>query len=396
MTPRIYILAFAAFAVGTEAHVFTGVLEPLAADLGIELGAAGWLAASFAITYAVAAPFMASFVAALDRKRILVGALFALGLVNLAGAVMPTFTLLLATRVLCGLIAPLVTPIASAVAAGLVESERRGRALSVVLAGITLAFVLGIPLGSVVGSFFGWRATFAFSGVLALLACVAIALILPSHPSQDRAGLANLRIALDWPVLSNLFFNTSAFFATFSIVAYIGPIITRVTGLEGAGIGAIQMAIGGGSIVGVYLGGPLADRAPKAKTVAAGFALNVVILGLYSFWMFDPLGLSEAVKTAGLAITLFVGSSIVFTLSPVIQNRLIFAAPQDRGLALALNGSTIFLGQGLGAAFAGLIVRKASLEWLGIAGAAGALLALSLALIVSQREERYAEEALQP
>lgn len=396
MNPRIYILAFAAFAVGTEAHVFTGVLETLASDLKIELGAAGWLAASFAITYAIAAPFMASFVAALDRKRVLVGALFALGLVNIAGALMPTFETLLMTRVLCGLIAPLVTPIASAVAAGLVEPERRGRALSIVLAGITLAFVLGIPLGSVVGSVFGWRATFAFSGLLALAACAAIALILPSHPSQDRAGLANLRIAADWPVLSNLIFNTSAFFATFSIVAYIGPIITRVTGLEGAGIGAIQMAIGGGSIVGVYLGGSLADSAPKAKTVAAGFALNIFILGLYSFWMFDPLALPAAVKIAALALTLFVGSSIVFTLSPIIQNRLIFAAPQDRGLALALNGSTIFLGQGLGAAFAGFIVREASLDWLGVAGAIGATISLALALIVTRQEARYAEGALQP
>ena len=396
MNPRIYILAFAAFAVGTEAHVFTGVLETLAEDLKIDLGAAGWLAASFAITYAIAAPFMASFVAALDRKRVLVGALFALGLVNIAGAVMPSFETLLMTRVLCGLIAPLVTPIASAVAAGLVEPERRGRALSIVLAGITLAFVLGIPLGSVVGSAFGWRATFAFSGLLALAACVAIALILPSHPSQDRAGLANLRIALDWPVLSNLIFNTSAFFATFSIVAYIGPIITRITGLEGAGIGAIQMAIGGGSIVGVYLGGALADSAPKAKTIATGFALNILILGLYSFWMFDPLALPVAAKIAALVLTLFIGSSIVFTLSPIIQNRLILAAPQDRGLALALNGSTIFLGQGLGAAFAGLIVREASLDWLGIAGAIGATISLTLALIVTRQEARYDESALQP
>lgn len=394
MNPRIYILAFAAFAVGTEAHVFTGVLERLAEDLQIELGAAGWLAASFAITYAVAAPFMASFVAALDRKRVLVGALFALGVVNLAGAFMPTFETLLMTRVACGIIAPLVTPIASAVAAGLVAPERRGRALSIVLAGITLAFVLGIPLGSVVGSIFGWRSTFAFSGLLALFACAAIAMILPSHPSQDRAGLANLRIAGDWPVLSNLIFNTSAFFATFSIVAYIGPIITRITSLDGAGIGALQMAIGGGSIVGVYLGGSLADRAPKAKTVAAGFALNIFILSLYSFWMFDPFALPVALKTAGLALTLFVGSSIVFTLSPIIQNRLILAAPQDRGLALALNGSTIFLGQGLGAAFAGFIVREASLEWLGIAGALGAVISLTLALIVSRQEERYAEEAV--
>jgi len=380
VNPRILILAFASFAFGTQTYVFAGLLQRLADDLSVSIGTAGQLASVFAIVYAVAAPLLAGAVASHDRKRILTGALLVLCILNVAAAYMPDFRSLLTIRVLSGLASALVMPVAAAAAATLVPPDRRGRALSIVLGGLVLSFVLGIPLGSVIGDAFGWRATFTFSGVLALLAAVAVGAVLPPVPNADRAGLKVLATAFERHVLTNLILTMTAFGATFCVIAFVGPVVTAISGLEGRGVGLMQAVIGVGMIVGLVVGGIIADSRRSGPVVAAAFLVIAVTLAGYSGLISEGERAGSAASIAGLVAVMLLGAAALFTLGPVIQTRLVELAPTAVTVVLALNASMIFLGQGLGAIIGGLAVETFGLASVGLAGAVVAVLGFLFAL----------------
>ena len=162
-------LAAATFATGTQTYVFSGLLADLAQDLGVSIGAAGQLATAFAITFAIAAPIMGGLLSNMERRRILVLALATVALLNTAAALAAGYGSLLGLRILAGLAATCINPIAAAAAVALVPASQRGRALAIVTAGMTVAFMMGIPLGSAIGGLFGWRATFLFAASLAAI-----------------------------------------------------------------------------------------------------------------------------------------------------------------------------------------------------------------------------------
>lgn len=377
--PRIAVLALATFATGTEAYVYAGLLSDVAGDLGVTIARTGLLASAFAITYAVLAPFLASLTAAVPRRTLLVGGLAAIGVVNIAASFAPSFGWLLASRVLCGVVAAIIGPAATAMAAALVEENKRGAAMATVGAGISLAFTVGVPLGSAVGGAFGWRATFVFAGLLLFVAATLVRFVLPSVPTDDRAGLATLNVVRRPAIAGRLAFSAFAFTATFSSVAYIGPIVNRVTDLYGAGVGIFQALTGVGSIIGIVLGGRLADTVARDRYLP-GFVGAVVVtqLGYVAAQLLPPGALAGLV----LGVSIVSGAAMLFAGIPIIQVGLVGAAPDRRNVALALNGSMIFLGQGMGAAVGGWIVGSAGLTWTGVAGASIALLVSGMATIL--------------
>lgn len=373
MDRRIWLLAGAQFASATGAYAFTGLLEPLAADLDVSLATAGQLAAVYALTYALAGPLLVAATARLERRLLLVLGLVLVGSLNLITALAPDFTTALGLRVATGLAATLVLP--SVAVAALVPPEQRGRALAIVLSGLTLAFSFGIPLGTAIGGVVGWRGCFVFSGVLTLGAALAVRLGLPALPSTDRGGAGALRLAFRRDILLVLGCTFLAFCGLFNIAAYLGPIVTAASGIAGSGIGGIQMFVGLGSLVGIALGARMANR--QGATVPVGlFLLLSVALGGYSVL----LGFAPAFwHAAPLALLVFAGATALFALAPLVQARLIGLAPQDRAVALALNGAMTLAGQGGGAAFGGAIIATIGLAWTGLAGAALALAGAMLA-----------------
>lgn len=384
---HIAVLALATFASGTEAYVYAGLLSDVAAELSVDLGRAGLLATGFAVTYAVLAPLLASLTAALPRREVLTLGLVALGLVNLAAAAAPTFAWLLASRVACGAIAAFVGPSATAAASALVPPERRGRAMAMVSAGMALAFTLGVPLGSAVGGVFGWRATFVFAGILLLLCAAAIRLLLPRVPVTDTAGLATLGIALDPAVLPGLALTALVFTATFSSVAFLGPVANAVAGARGFGVGLFQACIGLGSILGIVLGGRLSDRGDAARYLPAFLAVIVCTqLGYVGAQSSSP---AMPAASALLAFSIFFGAAALFATMPIVQVGLVMAAPDHRNVVLALNGSMVFLGQGIGAALGGVVIDADQLAHTGLAGSALAA-ALAAAVAIHQRRFRPA------
>jgi MFS transporter, DHA1 family, inner membrane transport protein len=388
MDRRIGVLALASFAMGTEAYVYAGHLEAMARDLGSPVASAGQIATVFALTYALSAPIIAGLVAHFDRRRVLVAGLVMVGAINLLAAFATSLPALTGLRFLAGLAAGLVGPISSLAAAELAPPEQRGKAMALVMAGVTLAFILGIPMGSVIGDWAGWRGTFGYAGFIALIAGLALYAVLPVMPGRSSEGIDAFRAALAPAIAGNLALTLVGFAATFTTIAYVGPVVTAISGLEGSGIGAMQALIGVGSIFGIVIGGRAADRAGSGRLVTFSFLISALALGLYSLLMMgasvDATQSAFAWPKLGiillLATGMMIGAASLFARIPIIQTRLVGEAPLDaRAVILALNGSMVFLGQGIGAGLGGLTVSLAGLPFVGITAAIVALAGAAMA-----------------
>ncbi len=386
---RILVLALASFAMGTEAFVYAGHLNALAGETSVSIATAGQLAAAFAITSALSGPFVAGYAGRFDRRTVIMIGLGLIGALNLLAAWQSSFAVLIVIRILCGLAAGLVGPTSSVAVAEIAAPEKRGKAMAITLGGVTLAFVLGVPMGSVIGDWFGWRGTFAFAGIIALVVGVMTRILLPSLPARVNSSRFAAADALNGPVVVNLAMTLIGFAAAFTIVAYIGPLATAIAGLSGSGIGAVQALIGVGSIVGIIIGGKSADGPNARRVLIISFAIAAVSALSYSVLLRLPvtaeaLGKGQTVPllTIGTMIAgMVIGSSALFTRIPIIQTLLANEAkPQVRPVVFALNGSMVFFGQGLGALIGGAAIGIGGLWLLGIAAFSMSLLGLSIAI----------------
>lgn len=384
MPLAIYILALAAFVVGTQSYVFSGLLADLAADLDVSVSTAGQLIAAFAITSAIASPLVVSALSRIERKRVLIVSLAGVSVVNLATAFLPAFDGFLVARVVVAVVSAGVMPMAGAIGASLVPADRQGQALGIILSGLTIAFIVGVPLGTVVGSALGWRATFVFAAIVALAVIPAIVFLVPSSAADDTPPKSDWTVLKKPIVLLGLFMIGTSFIAAYPIIAYLGPIITASTGLEGAGIGAMQSAIGFGSIGGLIVGSILADRRAFIPNMRIMYLLFALVLGTWSFvFVIDSAG--TWFNIAMVAVVIFLTSATLIAPSPTIEKALVQADPKQSALTLALNTSVIYLGQGIGAVIGGVVVSSVGFAALGYVGGGIAFMAFMAAILVKTR-----------
>lgn len=373
MNPRIFVLTMVTFAFGSGAFIFAGLLEVLAADLGVTTAVAGQLQTIFVLTSAVLGPVAAWLFGQVDRKLMVLAGL-SLGLaLHIACALTPNFEMLMVLRGLAGLAGALSGPAASVAAASLAPPDRRGSALAMVSGGMTLAFVVGIPIGSVVGNAFGWRATFLFAGLLSAIALVGVLAFLPKVPAPPKREGGSLQLGVVWPLYLTTFL---AFAANMTLNLYIAPIVRVGAGVTGAGIGAFQSMIGFGSIMGLWLGARAANRNLGRSWILIGFMIQATAMSIH-FGATHQLAPPGWPSAALVATGIFVAATALFSITPVVQARLIDltgGAP----VALALNGSVISVGQALGSAMGG-----AALATFGVPAIPGAALSMSLAALLT-------------
>ena len=373
---RILILMLAPFAFATGAYVFAGLLDPMAVDLGVSVAAVGQLQTAFAIACAIGGPLLAILTSSLGRKGLLIGVLILLGMLNAVSALTDVFNLLVIVRVAAGLVGALTLPVASAIAIGIAGPEKRAQALAAVLAGNSFAFLIGIPLGSYVGANFGWPASFWLATALCVGVAALVLVMIPQTPPPPRPPKGAFAQVLKWPLTGLLGVTLLAFTATFATVGFIGPVVTRLTGMTGASIGLMQLLIGVGSIIGLVLGARLAKSTGRPLPVLLMIVL--VTQALYSIGMLALPGGAIGVLIGSVAI--LVGAAALFACAPIIQTRLAIAAGPVATLAFALNGSMIFAGQGLGTALGGITTVTLSVAWVGITGAIVAVIGVALAV----------------
>jgi predicted MFS family arabinose efflux permease len=376
MNPRIYVLTLVTFAFGSGAFIFAGMLETLAHDLGVTTAVAGQLQTAFVLTSALLGPVAAWLFGQVDRKFMVIAGLTTGLVLHLACAMTPNFGMLLVLRAMAGLAGAMSGPAASVAAASLAAPERRGSAIAMVSGGMTLAFVVGIPLGSLVGAMFGWRATFLLAAAMSAIPLIAVIFFLPrvpAPPKRQGGGLQSLNLATVWPFYLTTFLT---FAANMTLNLYIAPIVRVGAGVTGAGVGAFQAMIGFGSIAGLTLGARAADRDAGRGWILQGFAIQATAMSVHFAATHHvlPAGWPSAVL---VATGIFLAATALFSITPVIQAKLI-QATSGAPVALALNGSVISMGQALGSAVGG-----AALAAYGVPAIPGAALTLSLTALTT-------------
>ena len=383
MQVRVLPLVLATFAVGTESFVFAGLLTEISQELEITVGDGGLLATSYAFTFAICAPLLASYLARFERRLVLTIALFLVAVTSFMAAFAPTFFWLIVARILCGMAATQVFPVAIAMATQLSEPQRRGSAIAMVMGGMTVAFVIGVPAGTFVGDLFGWRACFIYAGLLALVATFAIRLTIERVVSSETGGVHNLAVLASPRVFGILITFFMSLATVFIFVAYLGPVVNESTGLHGWGVGVLQMTGGFGSIIGLALGGKLADRGFRLRYMWTIMALHGVILAAISVVMLAQPGPLTAIPL--VALILFLSSAVGFSFPPILQYHLQNATPNAATTAAAASGSMVFAGQGTGALIGGAVIDNLSIDYVGFAAGILTVVMVLILLLVPKK-----------
>jgi predicted MFS family arabinose efflux permease len=371
-------LTLGAFAIGTEGFMIAGLLPALARDLNVGLPAAGHLVTAFSLAYAVGAPVMAVLTAGLERRRLLAIAMGGFALANLLAALAPSYAGLLAARLLLALSAGSFMPAASGYAAALGGPARRGRALSTVTNGLTLAIIAGVPLGVLVGQGFGWRATFLSVAGLAALSLLGIVARLPRQRPGVTVSLGErLALAKRRDILGVLVTSVLTVAGTFTLYTYLSVFIASVAGLGAQALAPVLLGFGLASAVGSQLGGSAADRWGARNTVILGGGL--ALLAYLAFSLSAALGPARAIPVLLPAILLWgLASWGVITAQ---QARLVALAPALAPVSLSMNSSAIYLGSAMGAAAGALVIADGAVARLGWVSAGFGLAALLSVLL---------------
>ncbi|HVZ64714.1 MAG TPA: MFS transporter [Lacunisphaera sp.] len=389
---KLLSLALGAFVIGTESYLVAGVLPALSADLGVTLAVAGQLITAFALTYALSSPVIAVATSGMERRRLLLWSLAAFGVFNLVAATAHTYGVLLMARLGLGLAAGTYMPAASAYAVAATPAAQRGRALSIIYGGLTVALVIGAPLGVLVGGRFGWRFNFVGIAGLTAIALVGLATTLRRIVPSARITLAErLAVARRPDVLALLAGTVFMIAGAYTIYSFLTPFLRTTTGLEGNPIALVFFLFGLGATAGNYLAGGAADRVGPARVVTAVLAGLIVIFGLLSLaGLFLPAGLARWVVVPLVVAWGFVG----FSFPAAQQARIAALAPSLAPITLSLNASAIYVGVSLGAMFGGLVVAHGSVPELGWMAALCEVAALTI-LKLTTRERAEEPDVLE-
>jgi len=359
----ILALAIGAFGIGTTEFVAMGLLPDMARSFDVSIASAGWLITAYALGVVVGAPTLTALTHSMPRKRVLTGlmGLFAVG--HVATALAPSFDLLIGARFLSGLSHGAFFGAAAVVARKIAPAGKQGQAMALVFSGLTIANVVGVPLGTYVGQQLGWRLTFSLVGIIGLVTIGAIMVLVPEVQTGTgslRSEFAAFRRGQVW---WSLLITTVGFASLFTVLSYVSPLLTEVAGFAEGSVSWVLVLFGLGATLGNLLGGRLADWRPY-RTLAAGFVAQVLVFG--GLYLFAD---SRAAAAAGVFLVAFVG----FTMSAPIQTRAILAAGGGASMASAALQAAFNVGNALGAFVGGLAIDA------GFGYASPALVAMVLA-----------------
>ena len=357
------------FVIGCGVMVVAGTLNDLARSLQVSVALAGQLITIGAVVMGLCAPLLANWVAAFDRRRLLAVALAWYAAGHALSALMPDYTLLAPVRALCMLGAAVFTPQAAAAIGHMTAPEQRGRAITFVFLGWSLASVLGMPIAAWLGETFGWRVAF---GAVALLAAGASAWVYTAMPDDVKPAalsLAAWREAVTHPVLMAIVAVTALQAAgQFTLFSYMAPYYRQMLGATPAQISALFFWFGLFGLIGNVLLTRHIDRLGAARCVAIALASTTL----------SVLAWPLAAGFASMAIVLVPWALGCFSTNSAQQARLGLAAPVLAPALMALNTSAIYLGQAVGAASGGVLLAHSGFRWLSGVGVLWMLAAIAL------------------
>ncbi|MEX3937744.1 MFS transporter [Paraburkholderia phymatum] len=362
MDKRLLVLASGMFAIGTDSFVVAGVLPQVSASLAVPVALAGQMVTLYALSLALLSPVIAATVAHWPRKQLLLTGLVIFVLANAVTALAPNIGIVLASRLLAGLGAAMFSPTATATGASLVAPEQRGKALAIVIAGMSSATALGAPLGTFIGGWLGWRATMWFVAVVATLAAIGVAQLLRDVPTPPSLSLARRLAPLgDVRVLLTLTTTWLAYAGAFVVYTYIGLSFDRATGGDARVLAGLLVLWGVAATAGNLAAGRLTDRLGSRRIINAAIAIVAIDFALLP-WTSASLGTAVP--------ALVVWGVCGWGLLVPQQHRLISIAPTAAPVLLGLNSAAISIGVAMSGVIGGAAISWFDRHTLGLVGAA--------------------------
>ncbi|MGP3977429.1 Cmx/CmrA family chloramphenicol efflux MFS transporter [Streptomyces sp. 8N114] len=390
----LYVLALAVFAQGTSEFMLSGLVPDLAAGLGVSVSAAGLLTSAFAVGMIVGAPLMAVLSRRWDRRRALLGFLCAFLLVHVVGAVTTSFAVLVATRVVGALANAGFLAVALTAAAGMVPPDAKGRATSVLLSGVTLACVAGVPAGALLGQMWGWRSAFWAVALISAPAVFALVRSLPGAGAEptdaesadaepmdaeptdaepmdaEPLGVRRELRALRGPrLLVTLLLGALVNGATFCTFTYLAPLATDVAGFGDGWVPGLLALFGLGSFLGVTAAGRMADTRPLRLLTVGGSAL-------LAGWLLFAL---TAGNPAAAVVLVLLQGTLSFAVGSTLISQSLYAATEAPTLAGGFATAALNVGAALGP-WAGGVALSAGFGYRAPLWVSALLVALALAV----------------
>lgn len=376
-------LALGGFGIGMTEFVMMGILPDIATNLRISIPEAGYLISAYALGVVVGAPTLVGALANRPPKSVLVWFMVLFAVFNALSALAPSFHLLLICRFLAGLPHGAFFGVGAVVASRLAEEGKEAAAVAIMLAGLTVANIIGVPLGTYAGHNFSWRVAFFIVAVIGILTVFSLKKWIPHmEANKDASALSDLRIFRNpylWLALAITAIGTGGFFAWFS---YIAPLLTDISMFSPRSIPLIMTVAGLGMTVGVLLGGWLADKFAPLKAIVMLLTTMAILLCLN--------GLLAGSQSIMLCLVFATGANAL-ALGPPIQMLLIEHSRDAEMLGSSLGQSGFNIGNAAGAFLGGIPLTLgysySSPQWI----AAGlAMSGLVLALLMSVRHKRQA------
>ncbi|MCT1552015.1 Cmx/CmrA family chloramphenicol efflux MFS transporter [Brevibacterium casei] len=357
---QVYLLAAAIFCLGTSEFMIAGLLEPISADLGISIPQAGLLITGFAVGMIVGAPAMALLTLRLPRRATMIITIVAFSALHILGALAPNYPILMLSRVLSAVACGGFWAVAAVHTTRIAPVQVRGRALASLVGGLTVANLVGVPMGAWIGAQFGWRATFWAIAIVTAAAAVLIAVMTRPSADRDSAAEAADRSAVHLPTLVRaelaafrgpriwLALSTTALFqaSVFAAFSYFSPLLTQIAGIPHDFVPGVLAAFGIGAFIGVVVGGRLADRTVFGNIVGS---LTALALSLFALWLVAGIG------WAAIVVIVLIGAS-GFSIAGALNARVFQIATEAPTLAASVNTSAFNVGNALGPAAGAAVI----------------------------------------
>jgi DHA1 family inner membrane transport protein len=381
----LFALSVAAFAIGTTEFVIMGLLPEVAGDLHVSIPSAGLLVSGYALGVAAGAPLLAALTARMERRNalLLLLGLFIVG--NALCAVAPNYGVLMVARVIAAFCHGSFFGIGAIVASHIVPRDQAARAIALMFTGLTLANVLGVPFGTFLGQWAGWRSTFGAVTGLGVVAAIAVWRLVPALPDLPMPHMRRELVVLRQPqVLLALAMTVLGFGGVFTVFTYIAPILQQQSHVSVGATGWVLVLFGAGTTVGNMLGGRLADWRLMPSLVGVLVVLALIMLA-FAWTMHD---------TTAAVITVFIWGIAAFATVPPLQMRVVQQAGDGPHLASTLNIAAFNLGNAIGAFIGGSMIGLGfGLPAVSIAGAVVTVLGLLVTLASATLGRRRGNDA---
>ncbi|SFW74764.1 MFS transporter, DHA1 family, arabinose polymer transporter [Sinomicrobium oceani] len=383
MKKSLLALALGGLGIGVTEFTIMGMLPDVARDLNVTIPAAGYLISAYALGVVIGAPFLVIGMDKLSPVKTLIVLMVLFTVFNGFSIIAPDYELLLVSRFVSGLPHGAFFGVGSVVASRLADEGREARAVAIMFSGLTVANLLGVPLGTYIGHHYSWRYTFLLIALIGLVTILALKLWMPEMPPRKnrRSPLKDLEIFKQGNVWFMILLFSVAPGALFAWISYIAPLMTEVSGISEKHLPYIMILAGLGMFAGNLIGGKLSDTFSPAATVMVILGFQIICMILIYYTSFNPW--------ASLGLTFLTGLA-TFAIVPPLTVLLLHSVKSEAEMLVASLGPACFnIANALGAFLGGLPIAMGygytSPEWVGVVMAATGMI---IALLFARKNKR--------